>query len=86
MAKKYKIILDRNTCIGVYACVEADNKYWIKSDDWKVDLKDAKLNPQTGMYEIILEEGQFNPEAEKVCPVVAIKIVEVDEQGNEIQK
>ncbi len=78
MAKKYKIILDRNVCIGVFACVEADNKWWIKSDDGKVDLKDAKeTNP--GIFELILEGGQFNPEAEKVCPVVAIKIVPVEE-------
>jgi len=34
---------------------------------------------QPGVWEIILEEGQFNPEAEKVCPVVAIKIVPVEE-------
>ena len=78
MGKKYKITLERNTCIGVFACVEADAKWWIKSDDGKVDLKDAK-EVQPGVWEIILEEGQFNPEAEKVCPVVAIKIVPVEE-------
>ncbi len=78
MAKKYKITLLRNTCIGVFACVEADQKWWLKADDGKVDLKDAKeVSP--GIWEIIVEEGQFNPEAEKVCPVVAIKIEEVNE-------
>ncbi len=78
MAKKYKITLLRNTCIGVFACVEADAKLWLKSDDGKVDLANAKeISP--GIWEIIVEEGQFNPEAEKVCPVVAIKIEEVKE-------
>ena len=37
MGKKYKITLERNTCIGVFACVEADGKLWIKSDDGKVE-------------------------------------------------
>ena len=78
MGKKFKITLDRTACIGVYACVEADAKLWLKSDDGKVDLANAKeVSP--GIWEIILEEGQFNPEAEKVCPVVAIKIEEVKE-------
>ena len=78
MGKKYKITLDRVACIGVFACVEADSKLWVKSDDGKVDLAGAKeISP--GVWEVIVEEGQFNPEAEKVCPVVAIKIQEVKE-------
>ena len=78
MTKKYKITLDRNACIGVFACVEADGKLWLKSDDGKVDLANGKeVSP--GIWEVILEEGQFSMDSEKVCPVVAIKIEEVKE-------
>ncbi|HLD04696.1 MAG TPA: ferredoxin [Candidatus Nanoarchaeia archaeon] len=80
---KYKIIYDREACIGVFACIEAAKKYWIRSpkDEGKVDLKGGKLNPKTGKYELIIDEKDFKMvnESAVVCPVVAIKIEKVED-------
>lgn len=80
---KYKIIYDREACIGVFACIEAARKFWVKSkkDEGKVDLKGGKLNPKTGKYELIMDEKDFKAvnESAVVCPVVAIKIEKVKE-------
>ena len=82
MTRKYKIILERNTCIGVFACVEADVKLWIKSDDGKVDLKGAKKIDEN-TYELEVETLGRNHDAAVSCPVVAIKIIDL-ETGQEI--
>ncbi len=79
---KYKIIFDRDTCIGVLACVAVDPEHWESADgEPKVDLQDAEYNEETGKYELIIPEEQYEPakESEQVCPVAAIEVVEVDE-------
>ncbi|MEK6963013.1 MAG: ferredoxin [Nanoarchaeota archaeon] len=78
---KYKIIYDYETCIGVFACIEAAKKFWVKSkkDEGKVDLKGGKLNPKTGKYELIIDEKDFKAmnESAQVCPVLAIQVEKV---------
>ena len=79
---KYKIIYDREACIGVFACIEAARRFWVKSkkDEGKVDLKGGKLNPKTGKYELIIDEKDFKAvnESAIVCPVVAITVEKVE--------
>ncbi len=78
---KYKIIFDRNTCIGAFNCINISPKYWEKADDGKVNLKEAKLNEETRKYELIADDENFeiNFEAGEACPsgsIAAIKILE----------
>ena len=82
---QYKIIFDKETCIGVLACVAAASKFWIPEEK-KVDLKNATYNEKTKKYELIIDEKDFavNKEAADVCPVEAIKIEKI-EKGKKSQ-
>ncbi len=75
---KYKVIFDRETCIGAIACYSVNPKFWDLSKDGKVDLKNAKKN-KSGKYELIIEEEDFqiNKDAADVCPVLAIVIEKI---------
>lgn len=60
---KFKIIFDKEVCIGCQACVSVcDN--WIDDED--------KVKPKK--TEISEKELKINREAEEVCPVNAIKV------------
>lgn len=82
MGKKYKIIFDRDvTCIGVFACVAAAPNFWEIGQDGKANLLgEAKKNEQTGFYELIIDEKDFqiNLDAARVCPVLAITIIDME--------
>ncbi len=61
----FKIIQDREKCIGCGACVSVcDN--WKMDDDGKAKLKKTEV-----------EEVGCNKEAAEICPVQCIKIEEV---------
>ena len=78
---KYKVILDREKCIGNASCVAVAPRFWELQDDGKVMLIDSKLNDETNKWELIIEteEDLFeNQEAENVCPVNAIKIEKLE--------
>ncbi|MBI2232592.1 MAG: hypothetical protein HYU56_01620 [Candidatus Aenigmarchaeota archaeon] len=78
--KKFLITFDREGCIGAFSCSAVDEKLWEKvPEEGKVNLFGAVLN-ESGLYEIVLEEGQFSPDAETVCPVNVIKIKEITEE------
>lgn len=64
--RKYKIILDKETCIGCAACTAISDNFIMQGD---------KAKPKK--IEISESELKSNKEAEEVCPVDAIKIVEV---------
>ncbi len=80
MAKKYKVIFDREACIGALACNAVAPEYWLLADDGKVDLKGAKQRAD-GKWELLIEEKKYaiNKEAADSCPVSAIVIEEVEE-------
>jgi len=77
---KYKIIFDREACIGALSCNVIAPEFWELSKDGKVDLKEAKFNEKTKKFELIVDEKDLNinKEAESVCPVLAIKIEEIE--------
>ena len=81
MGKKYKIIFDRTNCIGTFACVDVNPERWQKGKDAKSILRGAKLNKETGNYELIIDESEYdkNLEAASVCPVFVIKIEPIEE-------
>ena len=45
---KYKIIFDRQNCIGTFSCVNANPDHWEEGEDGKSNLKGARLNEETG--------------------------------------
>ncbi|RME31766.1 ferredoxin [Candidatus Woesearchaeota archaeon] len=81
MGKQYKIIFDREVCIGALACNAVAPEVYTLADDGKVDLKGATQRSD-GKWELIIDESQveLNREAADSCPVYAIKIEEVDEE------
>ena len=88
MMTKYKIIFDKTNCIGTFACVEANPDRWEKGEDGRAILRGAKLNEETGHYELIIDESEYekNLEAASVCPVFVIKVepIEDDDDDDEI--
>ncbi len=80
MGKKYKIIFDRDVCIGALACNAVAPEVYTLADDGKVDLKGGTQRPD-GKWELIVDESQIalNREAADSCPVYAIKIEEVEQ-------
>lgn len=80
MSKKYKVIFDRETCIGALACNAVAPDVWDLAEDGKVDLKGATKRDD-GKWELIIDEEQLgkNKEAAESCPVYAIVIEDVEE-------
>jgi len=83
MTKKYKVIYDRNICIGAAACNIA------APEGWEIDKEDGKANLISGKktdhekFELIIDEDQYAKfkDSEEVCPVAGcIKVVEVEEE------
>ena len=79
---RYKIIFDREDCIGAGACEAVAPKFWVmnKTDDEKADLVEGKKNPETGKWELIIDEKDFElaKESADVCPVEVIKIEKIE--------
>ncbi len=81
MGKQYRIIFDRDTCIGALACNAVAPEVWELADDGKVDLKNATKR-EDGKFELVIDESQLgkNKEAAESCPVFAIVIEDVEGQ------
>ncbi len=82
MGKKYKIIYDRNICIGAAACETAAAKFWeIDKEDGKANLKEGQKFDHE-KFELIIDEADLKiaQDSSEVCPVAGcIKIVEVED-------
>ena len=79
---KYKIIYDREACIGALACAAVSPQFWLVAADGKVDLKDATYNEGTKKWELIIEsekDFKLNKDAEGVCPVNVIKVEKIED-------
>tara|TARA_Y100000310_G_scaffold341089_1_gene439064 strand:- start:6421 stop:6786 length:366 start_codon:yes stop_codon:yes gene_type:complete len=78
---KYKIEFDREVCIGALACTAVAENFWPKAEDGKVDLTGATYNEQTELWELIIDEKDFqvNQDSAESCPVEAIKITKIEE-------
>lgn len=79
--KKYKIVYDREGCIGVAACAAEFPERWQMSQDGKADLIGSeKVNENES--EFILEIGEEELEAMKraaqSCPVNVIHIIDLE--------
>lgn len=80
MGKKYRIVFDRDVCIGALACNAVAPDVWKLAEDGKVDLIGAKKRDD-GKFEIVIDEKDLtlNKEAAESCPVYAIVVEEAEE-------
>ncbi len=82
MARKYKIIYDRNLCIGAGTCVAINPKSWeLDNSDNKANLLNSKPKEENiDTFELEIDESTFNIEMEaaKGCPVNCIHIIDVE--------
>jgi len=72
---KYKIIHDRNICIGCGACAAACQKFWSMGNDGKSNLKGAKKAGSN--FELQVDDLNCNKDAADVCPVNCIHIIDL---------
>ena len=74
---------DRDTCIGMFQCVDEWDEFEKNLDDGKADLVDSdETAPDVFVREVPPEE-EFDAEyAARVCPVDAIKLF--DDDGEQI--
>lgn len=84
----YKVKVDRNACIGAASCVAvAPNTFDLDGEGKAViKKKDGTSTSDFVNYSDINDDETNVMHAGKSCPVNAIIIVEVDEQGNEIKQ
>ena len=88
--KTYKVVFDRNACIGAAACAAVAPQFWVMKDDGKADLVGHKM--EDGKQVLVIKESQvtdgmkkawqLNKEAAEVCPVQAIHVF--DDKGEKI--
>ena len=66
---KYKIELDREGCIGCWACISVHGENWIMEDDGKSNFKKADIEEKELPKEM---------EAAESCPVNVIHIIDTE--------
>ena len=76
---KLKIIYNQKGCIGAGECEALSKEFWKVNSKGKADLNGAVLNPQTGNYELELDESQLKTQqrVSGSCPVGCIKIQKI---------
>ncbi|QHS18404.1 ferredoxin [haloarchaeon 3A1-DGR] len=93
-----KVVFDRDTCIGMYQCVEEWDRFERNVDAGKADLvggepvedgdgadaEDGADGDDRDVYELTVPEGEeFEAEfAARVCPVDAIAVY--DDDGEQV--
>ena len=83
---EYKIVYNRKDCIGAFTCGAISPKFWEMDEDGKANLKGARLNEETGFYELSVDEKDYKEalESAQVCPVNVIMVYKV-ENGSSIR-
>jgi len=81
---KYRIIYNRKECIGAGACATMVPRFWEMDDDNKANFIGAKLNEETGLYELDVEEKDLEDslESARVCPVEVIEVHKIGDDGS----
>jgi ferredoxin len=84
----YKVKVDRDLCIGAASCIAvAPNTFELDSEGKAViKKKDGSMTSEYVNYTDIADEEVNIMNAAKSCPVNAIIITEVDDQGNEVKQ
>ncbi len=78
--KRYKIVYEREACIGAAACVAAYPERWEIVDDGKADLKGASQNDDNSVQELEVDEEEFQKmlDSAQACPVNVIHIIDLE--------
>ncbi|MDS0296094.1 ferredoxin [Halogeometricum luteum] len=78
-----KIRYDRDTCIGMFQCVDEWDAFEKNLDDGKADLAGAE-EVEDGVFEVeVPEDEEFDAEfSARVCPVDAIELY--DDDGEQV--
>ncbi len=75
---KYRIVYDRDACIGAAACEDLDpDRFKINPDDGKADLEGGKED-KPGLFIMEVDDVSDSLKAAKACPVQAIKIKDLE--------
>jgi len=78
--KRYKIIYDREGCIGAAACVAAYPERWSLEDDGKADVKGGTKNDDNTEQTLEFTEEEFQKmmDSAQACPVNVIHIIDLE--------
>jgi len=78
--KRYRIIYNREECIGAAACIAAYPERWEMADDGRADLKGGKKNDDNSVQELEISEDEFKQmmDAAQACPVSVIHIEDLE--------
>ena len=79
MPNRYLVEYDRESCIGIAACVEADKESWVMAEDNKADMKNSKQDPKTKFFIKEISESELPKwkAAAEACPINVIRIVDL---------
>ena len=78
-----QIEFDRDTCIGMYQCVDEWDGFAKNLDDGKADLADSEEVEEDIFVAEVPEDAAFDAEfAARSCPVDAIKLY--DDDGEQV--
>ena len=78
-----KIEFDRDTCIGMFQCVDEWDSFAKDMDDGKADLLDSEETDEDIFVAEVPEDEEFDAQyAARVCPVDAIRVY--DDDGEQI--
>jgi ferredoxin len=75
---KYKVIFDRELCIGALSCFGVNPDRFKLADDTKVDLVGGTLNTETQKWELVFTDDEYEAfkNSADVCPVQNTIVVE----------
>ncbi|AUV83688.1 ferredoxin [Salinigranum rubrum] len=74
---------DRDTCIGMFQCVDEWEAFQKNLDDGKADLEGSEERDDGVFVREVPDDAEFDAEyAARVCPVDAIKLF--DDDGEQI--
>lgn len=74
---KFKIIYDRDACIGAAACAALDPKLFEMNTDGKADLIGGK-EEKPGLFVLEIDDLGDAKDAAESCPVDVIKIKDLE--------
>jgi len=78
--KKYRVVYDRENCIGAAACAAVNPERWQMNEDGKADLIEGNKNKENTEQTMIITEDELKrvKEAAEACPVNVIHIFDLE--------
>ena len=84
MTNNYKIVHDRDLCIGCGACSSVAPEYWVMEDDGKTSIQEC-IKTGNGEEEVreLDKDFDLNNDAAQSCPVNCIHLFKKNDDGTE---